>query len=117
MINARGLAFPRINLLSWYLLMVGGAFVIFAVVAGGADTGWTFYAPYSTSYSTTCVATTVLGILLAVASSLLTGLNFIVTVHRVRTPGMSWFDMPLFVWANYATGVVQVTASPVITVT
>jgi len=117
MIGARGLASPRINLLSWYLLILGGGFVIFAMVAGGVDTGWTFYAPYSTTYSNTYVAATLLGIVLAVLSSILTGLNFIVTVHRMRAPGMTWFRMPLFVWANYVTSVVQVVASPVIAVT
>ena len=104
MIGARDLAFPKINLLSWYLLIAGGAFAIFAMVAGGVDTGWTFYTPYSTTYSNTYVIATALGIFVAGFSSILTGLNFIVTVHRMRAPGMTWFRMPLFVWANYATG-------------
>ena len=114
MIGARGLAFPRINLLSWYLLMLGGGLTVFAMVAGGVDTGWTFYAPYSTNYSNTYVITSVLGICAGAFSSLFTGLNFIVTVHRLRAPGMAWLRMPLFVWANYVTGVVQVLATPVI---
>jgi len=117
MIGARDLAFPRINLLSWYLLIAGGAFAIFAMVAGGVDTGWTFYTPYSTTYSNTYVIATALGIFIAGFSSILTGLNFIVTVHRMRAPGMTWFRMPLFVWANYATGVIQVLGTPVIAVT
>ena len=75
----------------------------FAVLAGGVDTGWTFYTPYSTTYSNTWVIAAALGIFIAGFSSILTGLNFIVTVHSMRAPGMTWFRMPLFVWANYAT--------------
>ena len=114
MIGARGLAFPRISLLSWYLLIMGGGFTLFGMVSGGVDTGWTFYAPYSTNYSNTYVITTALGICAAAFSSLLTGLNFIVTIHRLRAPGMTWLRLPLFVWANYVTGAVQVIATPVI---
>jgi cytochrome c oxidase subunit 1 len=117
MIGARDLAFPRINLLSWYLLVIGGLFAIFAMVAGGVDTGWTFYTPYSTSYSNTWVIATALGIFVAGFSSILTGLNFIVTVHRMRCPGMTWFRMPLFVWAHYATALIQVLGTPVLAVT
>jgi cytochrome c oxidase subunit I len=117
MIGARDLAFPKINLFSWYLLIIGGALAIFAMVAGGVDTGWTFYTPYSTTYSNTYVIATALGVFVAGFSSILTGLNFIVTVHRMRAPGMTWFRMPLFVWANYATGVIQVLGTPVIAVT
>src|SRR5271169_637462 len=117
MIGARDLAFPRINLLSWYLLVIGGAFSLFAMIAGGVDTGWTFYTPYSTTYSNSWVIATALGIFIAGFSSILTGLNFIVTVHRMRAPGMTWFRMPLFVWANYATAVIQVLGTPVLAVT
>src|SRR5690242_7070940 len=117
MIGARDLAFPRINLLSWYLLIAGGAFALFAMFAGGVDTGWTFYTPYSTTYSNTYVIATALGIFIAGFSSILTGLNFIVTVHRMRAPGMTWFRMPLFVWSNYATALIQVLGTPVIAVT
>ena len=117
MIGARDLAFPRINLLSWYLLILGGAFGIFAMVMGGVDTGWTFYTPYSTTYSNTYVIATSLGAFIAVFSSIITGLNFIVTVHRMRAPGMTWVRMPLFVWANYATGLIQILGTPVIAVT
>ncbi|MBV8904750.1 MAG: cytochrome c oxidase subunit I [Acidobacteriia bacterium] len=117
MIGARDLAFPRVNLLSWYLLIFGGAFAIFAMVAGGVDTGWTFYTPYSTSYSNTYVIATALGIFVAGFSSILTGLNFVVTVHRMRAPGMTWFRMPLFVWAHYATSLIQILGTPVIAVT
>jgi cytochrome c oxidase subunit 1 len=117
MIGARDLAFPRINLLSWYLLVIGGLFAIFAMVAGGVDTGWTFYTPYSTSYSNTWVIATALGIFVAGFSSILTGLNFIVTVHRMRAPGLTWFRLPLFVWAHYATALIQVLGTPVLAVT
>ncbi len=117
MIGARDLAFPKINLLSWYLLIIGGAFALFAMFAGGVDTGWTFYTPYSTSYSNTWVIATVLGVFIAGFSSILTGLNFIVTVHRMRAPGMTFFRMPLFVWANYATALIQVLGTPVLAVT
>src|SRR5512142_239736 len=117
MIGARDLAFPRVNLLSWYLLIAGGGFAIFAMVAGGVDTGWTFYTPYSTSYSNTYVIATALGIFIAGFSSILTGLNFIVTVHRMRAPGMTWFRMPLFVWSQYATALIQVLGTPVLAVT
>jgi cytochrome c oxidase subunit 1 len=100
MIGARDLAFPRINLISWYLLVIGGALAIFAIIAGGVDTGWTFYTPYSTTYSNGWVIVTALGIFIAGFSSILTGLNFIVTVHRMRAPGMTWSRLPQFVLAH-----------------
>ncbi|HUA58110.1 MAG TPA: cytochrome c oxidase subunit I [Verrucomicrobiae bacterium] len=117
MIGARDLAFPRINLLSWYLLVIGGLFALFAMLAGGVDTGWTFYTPYSTTYSNSWVIATAVGIFIAGFSSILTGLNFIVTVHRMRAPGMTWFRLPLFVWSNYATALIQVLGTPVLAVT
>ncbi|MGA2133241.1 MAG: cytochrome c oxidase subunit I [Bryobacteraceae bacterium] len=117
MIGAKDLAFPRINLLSWYLLVIGGCFGIYAMLAGGVDTGWTFYVPYSSSYSNTYVIATGLGIFITGFSSILTGLNFIVTVHRMRAPGMTWFRMPLFVWSNYATALIQVLGTPVLAIT
>ncbi len=117
MIGARDLAFPKLNLLSWYLLVIGGAFALYAMLAGGVDTGWTFYTPYSTTYSNGYVIATALGIFIAGFSSILTGLNFIVTVHRMRAPGMTWFRMPLFVWAHYATSLIQVLGTPVLAVT
>jgi cytochrome c oxidase subunit 1 len=117
MIGARDLAFPKINLLSWYLLVVGGLFAMFAMVAGGVDTGWTFYTPFSSSYSNTYVVATVLGIFVAGFSSILTGLNFIVTVHTMRAPGMTWFRLPLFVWSNYATALIMVLGTPVLAIT
>ena len=97
--------------------MIGGLFSLFAMLAGGVDTGWTFYTPYSTTYSNSWVIATALGIFIAGFSSILTGLNFIVTVHRMRAPGMTWFRMPLFVWANYATSLIQVLGTPVLAVT
>src|SRR5690348_3341151 len=117
MIGARDLAFPKLNLFSWYLLVIGGLFTLFVMLAGGVDTGWTFYTPYSTTYSNTYVIATALGIFVAGFSSILTGLNFIVTVHRMRAPGMTWFRLPLFVWSNYATSIIQVLGTPVLAVT
>src|SRR5205085_5266374 len=111
MIGARDLAFPRLNPLSWYLPVIGGLLSLAAMLAGGVDTGWTFYTPLSTSYSNSWVILTALGIFVAGFSSILTGLNFIVTVHRMRAPGMTWFRLPLFVWANYATSIIQVLAT------
>src|SRR5947199_9187505 len=117
MIGARDLAFPRVNLLSWYLLVIGGLFALFAMLAGGVDTGWTFYTPLSTSYSNTWVIATAIGIFIAGFSSILTGLNFIVTVHRMRAPGLTWFRLPLFVWSLYATSLIQILATPVLAIT
>jgi cytochrome c oxidase subunit 1 len=114
MIGARDLAFPRINLLSWYLFMIGGAFTLFVTVAGGVDTGWTFYAPYSSTYSNTYVMATAVGIFVTGFSSILTGLNFIVTVHKMRAPGMTWFRLPLFIWSHYATSLVMILGTPVL---
>jgi cytochrome c oxidase subunit 1 len=116
-IGAKDLAFPRINLLSWYLLVIGGLFALYAMLAGGVDTGWTFYTPYSTAFSNTYVIATGLGAFVAGFSSILTGLNFIVTVHTMRAPGMTWFRLPLFVWSNYATAIIQVLGTPVIAIT
>ncbi len=117
MIGAKDLAFPRINLLSWYIYVVGAVFTLAAVVLGGVDTGWTFYTPFSSSYSNTFVITAASGVFVAGFSSILTGLNFIVTVHKMRAPGMTWGRMPLFVWANYATALIQVLGTPVVAIT
>jgi cytochrome c oxidase subunit 1 len=117
MIGAKDLAFPRINLLSWYIYIVGAVFTLAAVVLGGVDTGWTFYTPFSSSYSNTFVITAASGVFVAGFSSILTGLNFIVTVHKMRAPGMTWGRMPLFVWANYATALIQVLGTPVVAIT
>src|SRR6476659_6901158 len=108
MLGARDLAFPKINLLSWYLYLAGGTLTLAAMILGGVDTGWTFTTPLSTHYLNTHVITTALGIFIAGFSSIFTGLNFIVTTHRMRAPGMTWFRLPLFVWAHYATSLVQV---------
>ena len=117
MIGAKDLAFPRLNLLSWYLYTFGGLFTLWALVTGGVDTGWTFYTPYSSSFSNSNVALVIVGIFINGFSSILTGLNFIVTVHKLRAPGMTWFRMPLFVWAHYATGLIMVLGTPVIAIT
>jgi cytochrome c oxidase subunit 1 len=114
MIGAKDLAFPRINLLSWYIYIAGAAFALAAIVLGGVDTGWTFYTPFSSTYSNTFVITAAVGVFIAGFSSILTGLNFIVTVHKMRAPGMTWGRLPLFVWANYATSLIQVLGTPVV---
>jgi len=106
MIGARDLAFPRLNLLSWYIFIIGGVFTLTAVVTGGVDTGWTFYTPYSSTYSNSAVVLTALGVFITGFSSILTGINFIVTIHKMRAPGMTWFRLPLFVWAHYATSII-----------
>ncbi|WP_435007007.1 cytochrome c oxidase subunit I [Tundrisphaera lichenicola] len=117
MIGARDLAFPRLNLLSWYVYITGGLFTIAAILWGGVDTGWTFYTPYSSMYSNSNVILTALGVFIVGFSSILTGLNFIVTVHKMRAPGMTWFRMPLFVWAEYATSIIMVLGTPVLAIT
>ncbi len=116
MIGARDLAFPRLNLASWYLYIIGGLFTLTAAAAGGVDTGWTFYTPYSSIYSNTNVALTVIGIFVTGFSSILTGLNFIVTIHTMRAPGMTWFRLPLFVWSHYATSIIFILGTPVIAI-
>src|ERR1043165_7481881 len=117
MIGAKDLAFPRINLLSWYIYLLGGIITIYALLAGGVDTGWTFYAPYSTTFSNSYVVAAGLGIFVSGFSSILTGLNFIITVHVMRAPGMTWFRLPLFIWSMYATSLVMVLGTPVIAIT
>ncbi len=117
MIGAKDLALPRINLLSLYLYWIGGALTLFALLQGGVDTGWTFYTPYSTTFSNTFVMAVGLGIFINGFSSILTGLNFIVTIHTMRAPGMTWFRLPLFVWAQYATSLVMILGTPVVAIT
>jgi cytochrome c oxidase subunit 1 len=117
MVGARDLAFPRINLLSWYIFLVGASFAVSAMVLGGVDTGWTFYTPFSTTFSNSNVILTAVGILIAGFASIFTGLNFIVTVHRMRAPGMSWFRLPLFIWSQYAASLIMVLGTPVIAIT
>jgi cytochrome c oxidase subunit 1 len=116
MIGAKDLAFPRLNLLSWYLYIIGGVIAIWAMLAGGVDTGWTFYVPYATRYANSHVIATAVGAFISGFSSILTGLNFIVTIHRMRAPGLTWFRLPLFVWALYATSLVQLLGTPVVAV-
>jgi cytochrome c oxidase subunit I len=117
MIGARDLAFPRLNLASWYIYVVGGAVILGALMAGGVDTGWTFYTPFSTMFSNSHVVLALAGVFIVGFSSILTGLNIIVTVHTLRAPGMTWFRLPLFVWANYATSIILVLATPVLAMT
>ena len=117
MIGAKDLAFPRLNLLSWYIYVAGAMFTLWAIVHGGVDTGWTFYTPYSTASSNSHVIATAVGIFITGFSSILTGLNFIVTIHTMRAPGMSWFRLPLFVWSHYATSLIIVLGTPVVAVT
>jgi cytochrome c oxidase subunit 1 len=117
MIGARDVAFPRLNLLSWYLFNIGGALAGYSVLVGGVDTGWTFYTPYSTAFTNTHVVTMVAGIFIAGFSSILTGLNFIVTIHKMRGPGLTWFKLPLFIWSLYATSIILVLATPELAIT
>jgi cytochrome c oxidase subunit 1 len=116
-IGARDVAFPRLNLASWYIFICGGALVLYAIIIGGVDTGWTFYTPYSSTYSNGHVMLMAAGIFVAGFSSIATGLNFIVTVHKLRAPGLTWFRLPLFVWAIYATSIILVLATPVLAIT
>jgi cytochrome c oxidase subunit I len=117
MLGAKDLAFPRLNLLSWYVYIVGAAFALWAVLAGGVDTGWTFYTPYSSKSSHTNVIPVALGVFINGFSSILTGLNFIVTVHKMRAPGLTWFRLPLFVWSMYATSIIFLLGTPVLAIT
>ena len=117
MIGARDLAFPRLNLMSWYVYVSGGLFTMLALLKGGVDTGWTFYTPFSTMFSNSNVILVLVGVFIVGFASILTGLNFIVTVHTMRAPGMTWFRLPLFVWANYATSIILVLATPVLAMT
>src|SRR5436309_747179 len=117
MVGAKDLAFPRINLLSWYIYILGGLFTLTAALTGGIDTGWTFYVPYSTTASNSNVILAGVGIFITGFSSILTGLNFIVTVHRMRAPGLTWFRLPLFVWSHYATSLIMILGTPVIAIT
>lgn len=117
MLGAKDVAFPRLNLLSWYCLMVGAAIAFYSLLHHGADTGWTFYTPYSVKSSAAGTIWLVVGAFVIGFSSILTGLNFIVTVHKLRAPGMTFWRMPLFVWALYSTAILQVLATPVLAIT
>ncbi|RME25581.1 MAG: cytochrome c oxidase subunit I, partial [Candidatus Zixiibacteriota bacterium] len=116
MIGARDVAFPRLNLASWYIYVAGALLALASIVMGGVDTGWTFYTPYSTTTNTAVISMTTAVFILGF-SSIFTGLNFIVTVHKLRVPGMTWFKLPLMIWGLYATAIIQVLATPVLGIT
>ncbi len=116
MLGAKDVAFPKLNLLSYYFWVGGAIFALVSLVTGGLDTGWTFYTPYST-ITTTSVSAVLFGAFLLGFSSIFTGLNFIVTIHFLRTDGLTWFKLPLLVWALYATAIIQVLATPVLGIT
>ena len=117
MLGAKDVAFPRLNLFSYYLWIFGALFTVSSLLLGGFDTGWTFYTPYSTTTPAGGVIPALTGVFILGFSSIFTGLNFIVTVHKLRPPGMTWFRMPLFLWAIYATAIIQVLATPVLGIT
>jgi cytochrome c oxidase subunit 1 len=117
MIGAKDVAFPKLNLLSWYIYVLGTCFLLYSFVNGGVDTGWTFYTPLSSVYLNSAVAPAVIGVFINGFSSILTGLNFAVTIHTMRAPGMTWFRLPLFVWAHYATSIIQILGTPVLAIT
>src|SRR5207244_8546236 len=117
MIGAKDLALPRINLISLYIYWIAGAMALYALMVGGVDTGWTFYTPYSTTFSNSYVMTTGVGIFITGFSSILTGLNFIVTIHTMRAPGMTWYRLPLFIWAHYATSLIMILGTSVLALT
>jgi len=117
MIGARDVAFPKLNLLSWYCYMAGGACATLAILMGGIDTGWTFYTPYSSTYSNSYVTLALVGVFINGFSSILTGVNFMTTVHKMRAPGMTWFRLPLFIWAQYATALIMILGTPVVAIT
>jgi cytochrome c oxidase subunit 1 len=117
MLGAKDVAFPRLNLMSFYLWVVGAIMGITSMITGAVDTGWTFYTPYSTSSTETSVVMVTGAAFVLGFSSIFTGLNFIATVHKLRAPGMGFFDMPLFVWGIYATAIIQILATPVLGIT
>lgn len=116
MVGAKDVAFPRLNLLSFYIYLTGATFAIFSIINGAIDTGWTFYTPYSAHTDTSVISMT-LGVFILGFSSILTGLNFIVTLHKLRVPGLTWGKLPLFCWSIYATSVIQILATPVLAIT
>jgi cytochrome c oxidase subunit I len=117
MLGAKDLAFPRINLLSWYLFVLSGLIVLIGLIGGSVSTGWTFYEPLSSGYSSGALVVVLLGIFVNGFSSILTGLNFVVTIHRLRAPGLTWYRLPIFCWSTYATSVIMMLATPVLAVT
>ncbi|KPP95186.1 MAG: aa3-type cytochrome c oxidase subunit I CoxA [Bacteroidetes bacterium HLUCCA01] len=116
MLGAKDVAFPKLNLLSFWIYSFGALFTLYSIAHGGVDTGWTFYTPYSTSTGTAVISMT-LGVFIMGFSSILTGINFIVTVHKMRAPGQTWGKLPLFIWSLYATAIIQVLATPVLAIT
>ncbi|MCB9556446.1 MAG: cytochrome c oxidase subunit I [Deltaproteobacteria bacterium] len=116
MLGAKDVAFPRLNLASFHIYVIGACFLLYSLLAGGIDTGWTFYTPYS-SESGTAVVSALLGAFILGFSSILTGMNFMVTIHKLRAPGMSWTKMPLIMWSMYGTGLMQILATPVLAIT
>jgi cytochrome c oxidase subunit 1 len=117
MLGAKDVAFPRLNLFSFYLWLVGAGCTLLSLAMGGFDTGWTFYTPYSTTTTTGGVIPVIVGVFILGFSSIFTGMNFIVTIHALRPKGMTWFRMPLFLWALYSTAIIQVLATPVLAIT
>jgi cytochrome c oxidase subunit 1 len=117
MLGARDVAFPKLNIFSWYLFVAGGALALWSLLHGGVDTGWTFYTPYSTTYANSHVISMAAGIFVAGFSTIITGMNFMVTIHKMRAPGLTWFRLPLFVWSLYATSLIMVLATPVLAIT
>jgi cytochrome c oxidase subunit 1 len=117
MIGAKDMAFPRVNIASWWVFLVGAGFALLMLVMGGVDTGWTFYTPYSTAFSNSYVILATAGVFIVGFSSIMTGLNIVVTVHRCRAPGMTWFRLPIFVWSHYATAIIMLLATPVLAMT
>ncbi len=116
MIGAKDMAFPKINLMSWYLYMIGSFLCMVSIIGGGVDTGWTFYTPYSTTTNTNVISAAV-GVFVIGFSSIFTGFNIIITVHKMRAPGLTWFRLPLFVWSMYATSLIMILGTPVIGIT
>jgi cytochrome c oxidase subunit I len=116
-IGAHDLAFPRINLASWYVFNLSGLLLLYALIMGGVDTGWTFYTPYSTMFANGYVIAATLAVFINGFSSIMTGLNFVVTIHRLRAPGMTWMRLPLFVWGIYSVSIVMLLATPVLAMT
>ena len=116
MLGAKDVAFPRLNLASWYIYIVGSMIGVYSIISGGVDTGWTFYTPYSSSTDTAVMMMTFAVFVLGF-SSIFTGINFVVTIHKMKAPGITWFKMPLFIWSLYATALIQILATPVIAVT
>ncbi|MDI9402646.1 MAG: cbb3-type cytochrome c oxidase subunit I, partial [Limnohabitans sp.] len=117
MLGAKDVAFPRLNLFSFYLWVMGAICAVYSLMAGGFDTGWTFYTPYSSQFAAGGTIPVLVGVFILGFSSIFTGVNFIVTIHKLRPPGMTWFRMPLFLWALYATALIQILATPVLGIT